>query len=200
VRLLSGRLEDPLVGRDVLAGCVFGVAATLVFQASRVLPLWLEKVPSRPDFPQHPAEMLVLRGPLEAVAQLLSIQVNIVTHVMYLIVALVLFRLVVRKTWAAVALHWIAYVMVFGSGYGYFAIAFFITGWHLLFLRFGWLSIIVGTLIVDLFAGFPLTTDLSAWRFYGTLFVVSFCLAVALYGFRVSLAGRPAFGDLLDVK
>ena len=89
--MLSGRFKDPIVGCDVLAGCIFGVASTIVVQVARVLPLWLGKVPSRPDFPQHPAELLVLRGFREAVAELLAIQVNIVNHVLFLFVALLLF-------------------------------------------------------------------------------------------------------------
>jgi hypothetical protein len=165
-----------------------------------MLPLWLGNVPSRPDYPQHPAELLVLRGVREAIAELLAIQVNIATHVMFLFVALLLFRLIFRKTWVAVIVHWIGYVMVYGSGFGYIGMAVVITGWHLLFFRFGFLSILVGTLIVDLLCGFPLTTNLSAWSSYSSLLAVACCLALALYGFKVSLAGRPVFRDLLEAE
>ena len=200
IRLLSGRFKDPVVGRDVLAGCLFGVATSVFGRVVRTLPLWLGEVPSRPDYPPHPAEILALRGVREAVAELLAIQVNIVTHVMFLVVALLFFRLIFRKTWAAVALHWIAYVMVYGSGFGYIGIAFTITCWHVLFFRFGFLSILVGTTFADLLNGFPLTAEITAWHGYGSMIAFSFCFAVTLYGFKVSLAGRPAFGDLLDAE
>jgi serine/threonine-protein kinase len=197
IRLFSGRFKDPVVGRDVLAGCFFGVVTSLFGRVVRTFPVWLGAVPSRPDYPAHPGELLALRGVREAVAELLAIQVNIVTHVMFLFVALLLFRLIFRKTWAAVAVHWLAYVMVYGSGYGYLGIAFTITVWHVLFFRFGFLSILVGTLFADLLLGLPLIPDLTAWHAYNSMIAFSFCLAVALYGFKVSLAGRPAFRDLL---
>ncbi len=198
VRLLGGRFRDPIVGRDVLAGCVFGVVVTLAMATLRLMPLWLGRVPGRPDFPQHPAELLALRGTTEAVAELLAILVNIATHVMFLFVALLVFRLILRRTWAAVALHATLYVALYGSGFGYAGIAFFITGWHFLFFRFGWLSILVGTLIADVLVGFPLTSDPSSWYAYATTIAASLVLALTLYGFKVSLAGRPAFRDVLD--
>ena len=198
VRLLGGRFRDPIVGRDVLAGCVFGVVSMLVINTLRVSPIWLGGVPPRPDFPQHPAALLALRGTREALAELLAIQVNIVTHVLFLFLALLLFRLLFRKTWIAVAVHWLLYVLVYGSGFGYLGIAATITGWHLLFFRFGWLAILVGTMIADLLGGFPLTTDFSSWHAYASVIAIGFTLAVTCYGFKVALGGRPAFRDVLD--
>ena len=49
----------------------------------------------------------------------------------------------------------------------------------------------------DLLIGYPLTLHLSAWYAHASILVIGVCAALALYGFRVSLAGRPAFKDLL---
>ena len=44
----------------------------------------------------------------------------------------------------------------------------------------------------------PLTLDWSAWHFSRTLPVVLAIAALAVYGFRTALAGKPAFGRLLE--
>jgi hypothetical protein len=155
-------------------------------------------VPVRPDFPRHPAELIALRGVREALAELLAVQVNIVTHVLFLFVALLVFRLLFRRTWIAVAVHWLLYVLVYGSGFGYLGIAISITGWHLLFFRFGWLAIVVGTMVADVLLGFPLTVDPSSWHAYASTIAVAVAVGLALYGFKIALGSRPAFRDLLD--
>ena len=57
VRLLDGRLRDPQVGRDVLIGCLWGVGYAVLVPASRLLPAWRGGIPPRPDLPPipHPA-------------------------------------------------------------------------------------------------------------------------------------------------
>jgi serine/threonine-protein kinase len=197
VRLLDGRWRDPIVGRDVLVGAVMGPAIALAVSARRLVPQWMGSVPPRPDFPYHPAELLALRGVRESVAELLAIQINIATHVLFLFIALLVLRVLFRRTWIAVVVHWFLYVFVYGSGFGYVPIAIIITGWYLVFFRFGWVSIFVATLVGDALGGFPLTANPSDWHAYVSFLVVGFCLALALYGFRVSLGNRPVFRDLL---
>jgi serine/threonine-protein kinase len=197
VRLLDGRFRDPIVGRDVLVGSVQGVCVVMVFYLARMAPLWLGGTPPRPDLPRHPAELLALRGVRESVAELIAVQINIATHILFLFVALLLLRLIFRKTWIAVGLHWVLYVFVYGSGFGYLPIAVAITAWHIVFLRFGWVSILVSTMIADAVGGFPLTADPSAWNAYASVLPIGFCLALAIYGFKTSLGKRPVFQDLL---
>ena len=197
VRLLNGRFRDPVLGRDVLVGCVQGIVLTLITKSIGLSSLWLGGAPPRPDYPPHPAELLALRGVRESIAELIQVHVNIATFTLYLFIALLLLRLILRKTWIAVAIHWLLYVFVFGPAFGYLSIALIITVWHVVFFRFGWLPIVVSTLCTDVLFGFPLTTDLSAWYAHATILVSAFCLALTIYGFKVSLAGRPAFKDLL---
>ncbi len=197
VRLLNGRFRDPIVGRDVLVGCVWGIGIGFMNKAAKMGSLWWGGVPSRPDLPAHPAELLALRGVRESVAELIQVQVNIAILVLYLLVALLLLRLIFRKTWIAVAIWWSLYVFVFAPGYGFLAMAIAAAAWHIVFFRFGLLPILVGTVCTDLLVGFPLTTNLSAWYAHATMLISVFCLALTIYGFKVSLAGRPAFKDLL---
>jgi hypothetical protein len=197
VRLLHGRFTDPIVGRDVLVGLVQGTAVAFMFNLFRVAPAWLGKVPPRPDLPHHPAEILALRGIRESVAELIAIQINIATHILFLFIALLLLRIVFRRNWIAVGLHWMIYVLVYGSAFGYAAIALNITLWHVIFNRFGWVPIFVATMSSDALGGFPLTTDPSSWQAYASFLVSGFLLALSIYAFKTSLGERAAFKDLL---
>ena len=66
-----------------------------------------------------------------------------------------------------------------------------------MFLRFGRLPAMVGGFVVELLQSYPLTVDVTAWYSYATYLVAVVVLATAIYGFQVSLAGRPAFGELM---
>ena len=197
VCLLEGRFREPRVGRDVLAGCTYGIGCALMFQILGMAAGWLGGVPPRPDLPVHPAELIALGGVRESIGELFSIQVNISTLILYLIGALVLLKLICRRTWLAVVVHAVLYVFVYASGFGLAGIVLSISFWYLVFFRFGWVSVLVGTFIQDLLHGYPLTTDLSAWYAHASILAVVVCLGLTLYGFKVSLAGRPAFKDLL---
>jgi hypothetical protein len=197
VRLLDGRMHDPQLGRDVLIGCLWGAAYAVLVPASRLLPVWRGGIPTRPDLPPHPATLLALGGIREAVAEMLAGFVNLTTHILFLLVALLLLRFLLRRTWLAIGAHWAGYALVYSSSFGILPIVSWITLWHVFFFRFGWVTILAATITTDLLQGFPLTSDLSAWHAYATVLAVGACLALAGWGFRTSLGGRPAFRDPL---
>lgn len=64
--------------------------------------------------------------------------------------------------------------------------------------RFGLLALVFGNFFWH-FLEFPLTTDSSAWYAGTSLFLLLVLAALAVFGFRIALAGRPAFsGARLD--
>jgi hypothetical protein len=176
---------------------VVGAAYSIVIGANPLVPACWGGVPLRPDVPRHPATVLALGGVRESAAELLAVLVNITTHILFLFVALLLLRFLLRRTWLAVAAHWVGYVLVYSSDFGLLPIVSWITAWHFLFFRYGWVTILVGTFVADLLLGFPLTSDLTAWHAPATFLAVGACLAIAGYGFRISLGSRPAIRDLL---
>ena len=135
----------------------------------------------------------------EAIAEVFAVQVNILTYTLLLIGGLLLLRFVFRRTWLAVAVHGTLFVLVYASAYprGFLTNSLWIGLWHFFFFRFGWVSVLVASVTADLLFGYPLTTHLSVWYAHGSILVICVCVALAVYGFRVSLAGRPAFKDLL---
>jgi hypothetical protein len=66
------------------------------------------------------------------------------------------------------------------------------------FVRFGLLAWVFANYFGHCLQ-FPLTTDSSAWYFGTSLLVLVVLAAIAVYGFRIALAGRPMFsGAVLD--
>ncbi len=65
-------------------------------------------------------------------------------------------------------------------------------------IRFGLLAVVMW-FAFSLMVNFPTTTDLSAWYAGRTVILFVFFIALACYGFWISLAGRPLFAkDLLE--
>ena len=65
--------------------------------------------------------------------------------------------------------------------------------------RFGMLAVAVAQFVFFMVEFFPYTTNPSAWYAGVTLFAAGVITALAVYGFRVSLAGRSLFrGGLLE--
>jgi hypothetical protein len=155
--------------------------------------------PARPDLPRHPAELTALLGVNASISELFAVQVNTLTYVLFSIVGLLLLRLIFRKTWIAVLIHWVLYVFVFVSAWPWGFVTIPVNGlfWYVFFFRFGWVSVAVGTFTVDLLNGFPLTADPSVWYRQAPIIAALVCGTLAIYGFKVSLAGRPVFKDLL---
>jgi hypothetical protein len=197
VRLVEGRVNDPQLGRDVLVGCLLGATYGALGPLAARAYEGLGVAAPRPDLPSHPALLLALRGVPESLAQLLSVAVNLTTHVLFLLVALLLLRFLLRRTWLAIAAHWSAYVLVYAPSFGFVPIVAWITAWHFVFFRYGLVPIVVGTFVTSLLHGFPLTSDLSSWQAHATVAVGAVCVALAVYGFKTSLGGRPAVPDLI---
>ena len=80
---------------------------------------------------------------------------------------------------------------------GWFAVGVVWAVWFLFFLRFGWVTAVVAIFVGDVLQSYPLTVDLSAWYAHPTYLALAVVVALTLYSFKVSLGGRPAFGDLL---
>ncbi len=65
----------------------------------------------------------------------------------------------------------------------------------LVFLRFGLLAWVFANYFGHCLQ-FPLTTDSSAWYAGTSLFLLLVLAALAVYGFRIALGGRPLFSGI----
>jgi serine/threonine-protein kinase len=193
-RLLAGGFRDPLVGRDVLAGCLVAAFGMALPRLGWFIPSWLGYPPTPPLLgPQW--EFLGARAMISSIS--LSLGPVLVIPLAMLFV-LVLLRALLRKEWAAAA----AFVLLFtvlGAASSQFAPVVLVTGLIysgllvFLLIRFGLLAFAAQGIFVNLLS-FPLTTQGSAWYAGISLAGILLMAAMALYGFYTSLGGRPVFG------
>ncbi len=194
-RLLAGGFRDPMVGRDVLAGCLLAAFGGALSRLGWLIPSWLGYAPPQPySGPQW--EFLGAR----AIISDLSLSLGPVLVIpLALLFVLVLLRALLRKEWAAAA----AFVLLFTfleaalSQFAPVALATSLIYWGLLvflLIRFGLLAFAAQGLFNGIQGSFPLTTQSSAWYAGISLAGVLLMAAIVFYGFYTSLGGRPILG------
>jgi hypothetical protein len=192
-RLLSGRLSDPLVGRVLLAGALLGVFEAV---ASEVLLLVRRAFDATPPIPPLPWDATLV-GPRAVAAHLFNPAVAMFFALAQAMVFFLL-RAVLRKEWlAAAAFVLIQAVPAFVSG-GLISGAVVLVAAAaeiFVFLRFGLLAWVFANYFGHMLQ-FPLTTDSSAWYAGTSLLVLVVLAAIAVYGFRIALAGRPILSGM----
>jgi hypothetical protein len=187
-RLLTGRIRDPLVGRDVLFGVILGVTWTLIFE---FMYLALRHIGATPDL----SSTEFFFGVRQVVGACTSHAALSIQATLAFFFLMFVFRVIFRKPWlAAIAFvafwtatkaydnhHFIYIVPAYLAVYG---IAAYVI------LRFGFIALAVGIFTIDLLANLPITTDLSSWFIGNSVFVVALIAAMAVWGCYSALAGQ----------
>jgi serine/threonine-protein kinase len=198
-RLLAGRVRSPLVGRDVLAGLVFGVVLVLV---TPMIGLGMEALGLPPPAPV-PAGPPSLHGPLPPVTVALLVPVVGVRSALEAFLTAFLLSLLFRRPW----LYWPAFVVLWAAvtavphataGAQAVMTAGMVVYFGLIaafIYRFGWLGNIVGASCLIWLALTPLTTDVSAWYFGRGLFGAAVVLGLGVYGFVTAIGSQRVFRE-----
>jgi serine/threonine-protein kinase len=198
-RLLAGDYRDPLVGRDILLGALFGFAALLLGYLKALAPQWLGMPASTPVVP---AALIGLEGTQYAVAMLLALSVESLIFPAALLLLLLIFSIIFRRWWAAVAAVFLLATLL-GAVTGEHPTVDWLFGalsaalMLFVLLRFGLLACVFMQFFNYILYAFPMTTDFSAWYAGNAIFALVVVLALALYGFRTSLAGQRLFSGSL---
>jgi hypothetical protein len=197
-RLLGGSLRDPLVGRDLIIGCLLGTWIEL----RGPLGWELNRLAGYPPPPPRTA-MGGLLGVRDVLASTASSLLAGGSGVLILLFLLVLFRMILRKPWAAAAvlLAVMALLNLLSSSTGFYPSSVL----HVLALavaiavlvRFGLLAALAGNVVSQVLMQSPMPSSLSVWYAGPGLFALALIAAIAVYGFHCSLGGRPAFGKIL---
>jgi predicted Ser/Thr protein kinase len=200
VRLLDGRFKDPLVGRDVLMGVVMGSVLTLVGAAAEGATMVLDREPLPTTFTVW--SQAALRGGRCVLGAVSGNLAEAIWNLFMAVMMFLLLRLLLRRTWAAVVVTTIlgAALVAPESGdpwvYVVFILCFLMVFW-LALLRFGLVTVLIGFTVSNLLATMPMTLNLSAWYASSTWVTLMVVAALTMWGFYVSLAGRPVFKDAL---
>jgi hypothetical protein len=193
-RLLSGRLVDPLVGRDILVGSLTGAAAMLIIVVQQSVPAWKNVSGMTPLYPRSQA----MGSPNVFAAEIVSCFGQATFPTLGIMTVLVLLSVLLRKRWLAIGVTTLLVTAINLGGENamvelpatllYAALLVFVAA------RFGLLALYANMLTVFLLLSCPLSLDFSQWYAGRTLFVLLIIVGLAFYGFRTALGGKSPFG------
>jgi hypothetical protein len=199
-RLLTGRLRDPLVGRDLLIGSLMGILFALVDELYHLLPGWLGLPPQAP----HPIDPIALLGGRHALSVALETHLTGLSISLSVCFFFVLLRMLLRSHRAAALVNFLIGFLAILTGVGnpyVQAIYAILISALLVFtlLRYGLLTVVAAWTVWNILMELPVTTDLSSWYAGTGMFAVTVVMVTAAYGFYTSLAGRAIFaGRILE--
>jgi len=189
-RALEGNFRDPLVAGHILVGMAAGIGVAVLTSAAFAVR----------GTNQVPNETLL--DTLGVIASWFNNLSSQPAGALAYFVLFLLLRLLLRRTWLAVA---VIVVMIAGvnvaTGYS-LAASTLVIAVALLFIavsiRFGMLALTASLLFVTV-QRFPLTSHFSAWFAPQGWMEVALVLAVALWSFRNALGGRKVLkGEFLE--
>jgi serine/threonine-protein kinase len=196
-RLLAGGFRDPLVGRDVLAGCLLGAFSIVLVRLGWFVPSWLGHPPERP----YSGPNWQFLGARTLIAAISNNLIAVLFVSLAFLFILFLLRALLRKEWAAAAAFVFLFTLfqtagnqtlydpvVWGTGLISASLSVF------LLVRFGLLAFVASAFFNVLLSNFPLTTQGSVWYAGISLAGILLLAAMAFYAFYTSLGGRPVFG------
>jgi hypothetical protein len=191
---VSGKLRDPLVGRDVLYAVLFGMLYALFILAYE---FWLMRTTS--GFPAGDGSLQMLMGLRPFSLQVSQNLFYGITNALEFFLMLFLFRALVRKPWIAALLLVALFVSIKAApsdNHGPVTWIFWTAIYGILvflMLRFGMFALILTMFVINCTVECYFTTDFRAWYGQSSLALVLLLCALAVWGFRVSLGGRPLF-------
>jgi hypothetical protein len=186
------------VGRDVLGGCMTGVGLMLLYHGLILGWTWATGSTPAPDANVSGPTLSALR---HVAFRLLVNAYSSVLFALVLLFVLVLLRVLLRST----ILAGLVFCLVAAGPIRHESAVFVALFWGaralvvlLTLMRGGLLRLAVTLFVLFSLLEAPLTLDLSAWYLPHALPTVIAIACLAGYGFRTSLAGKPAFGGLLE--
>ena len=194
--ILTGRMRDPVVGRDVLFGVALGIVMALISQARNVLTI------HDPGWTPDLFDTGILLGTRPTIGLLLEAVARQTRNVLFYFFILFLLRVLIRNRWLAAGV-WVLlftgldvlgggnHLMVWLVSLLLYSIEAFVV------LRWGLLSMTVGYVVALLLLGNAATPHVSAIYFGNSLWAPLAVLAIAAWGLSISMAGRRLWKNSL---
>jgi serine/threonine-protein kinase len=191
-RLTSGRIRDPLVGRDVLFGVILGLVWVIIFEAR--LNFGASRLGA---FPQSFSTDYLMGGRMTLGSFVAQIPGAIQGTLLFFIILAAL-RSMLRNRWAAAA----GFVVIFtslkalGSSHPVLEIVTAVPVYGIAafsLVRFGLMSLAVAVFVANIMLNVPITLDFSRWYATTAMSVPVAVLALAVFAFYTALAGQKLF-------
>jgi serine/threonine-protein kinase len=192
-RLISGKMRDPHVGRDLLYGVLFGLSWGVLLEGTWLMELHYGRAPQL-------GQSELLLGLRSTLATCLSRISGSVQGTLQLFFVMFVLRILVRKSWLAAIL----FVALFAGmqsinadnlmvsiplNVAIYGIA------ALIVLRFGLVSLATGIFVANVILNVPITTNTSNWYFTNNIAVLGLFAAMAAWGCYTSLGGQKILGE-----
>jgi serine/threonine-protein kinase len=200
-RLMSGRVRDPRVGRELLIGLVFGAIGVL-FDLSKLVPMalgWRVAVLPLGN------GLLYLDGVPSLLAQWLNVVIGALSSALAVALVFLVLRLLLKGPRAALVAGFLVLLLLMNSGTiisGNWFDRFNNVGFTLLLTfvihRFGLLATATTLFVDNIMTDTPLTTNLAAWWSAPMIASLVFLSAVAWLAYCAARAGQPLFGQVLE--
>ena len=198
-RVLAGDFRDPLVGRDVLIGTIFGFGITL-WQISVLLARdWFKDSTLTPAYEAGSVNLGIGQFVTAFVGQVSSPLLN-GFQLMFLVLLL---AMLFRRDWLGFLAGGIIMTAALAFLHGGRPINWVsagVTAVISLFAlyRYGLLALISAFFFLHMYIMFPVTPNVTAWYALGFVLDLIIVLALLVYAFYVSLAGQPLSGKLFQ--
>jgi hypothetical protein len=195
-RLLSGRLKDPRVGRDILVGIVAGLVIAVIGSLVGLVPAWL----GYPPPPPRGMNLEFVLSTRRAVASLLRMPTNALANGMIITLLFSLVRMLVKRTWIAAVVTILVgtFISVSQSGaqllgialpYGVVLSIVYIG----VLVRFGMFPLMMAYLTNNIVTS-GLTADVNKLYAPTSIWLMAIIAGAAAFGYYASRAGAPLFG------
>jgi len=186
--VLTGRLRDPIVGRDVLFGVGLGITWRLIGAIGDLILLGPR---TQPGFGQ-PDLLLGVRSTL---GSWLLHMPNSIRGALLIFFLLFLLRVLLRNQWLAAVVTALFFTLLNAlssdhpviNGVESMLIYVIIA---ITLVRLGFLALAAGLFVGGVLYSVPVTFDPSAWYFGSSLFMVGSVLVLAAWAFRTSIGGQ----------
>ena len=194
-RLLSKSYRDPLVGRHVLIGLFLGSGLYVVLAVTS----FFGKILNPAGFELGDAGVTLIINTGRVIAAVLSNVEQAIFAGVFMTVLVLLGRLLLRRTWAAVALTMIFFVGISAlsstSPLWIAVVATAVLGVVMVgLLRYGLLTLMALVFVLNLLQTSPSSFSMSSWYVHATLIPLLVVLTLAAASFAVSLGKQQWFG------
>jgi hypothetical protein len=198
-RLMAGSVRDPMVGRDLLIGALLGLVHAACISLGALLP----RVFGINAAPVILGNVLTLGSARTMLGVFLSSHLAISVFVGFgFLFFLLLLYIILRRQWLAAVAFFVIVAVIEVSAFAAAGPRFYWIASILIALsitvvvaRFGLLATIAAQLSFFMATVYPVTTDFSVWYVQTMMFAMVVILALAVYGFYISLGGQPVFGE-----
>lgn len=188
-RLVSGRVRDPLVGRDIMFGVMLGMSWVLIYE----IGLWLG-ITRFGNNPQLFSSDYLIGGRSVLGALVVRLPSAIQSTLVFFFVLIGL-RYLLRKRWATALAFVVLFVTLDSLGKGraelFVPVRVLIYGIAAFALvRFGLIALAVAVFVANTMLNVPVTLDFSRWYATTAMAVPLAIVALAIWGFYTALGGQ----------